>query len=356
MSHVLSDRCKQFYDHWDSLRHGKILPTLQDYLDQPNPELQPHVMMLDLVSKTEIPIRLFGTALVELTRTDKTKHDFMHTFAPPRMAARYADVAQLLASFPCGTTNIKLTVTSRGYNVELDCITLPLEPYPDGPPCLVMFTECTTDLEPNDFLYQVVGYGGAAWIDIGAGIPELGIEATSETDEIDLQSQDNLFDTFKEHWFYLRGAQQAPTLSEFLNRPIPVLQPHLTMLDVDSREHLVFRLIGTGMADILSMDATGQNILDFTDPHSRESLYDTVFTMVDQPCGAELESSVISTTGRPYRLHSMGFPLRRKDVQTGCIVWFNKPIDTATTRKPGVSMSNVELLNWIDVGAGVPEA
>ncbi len=198
------------------MRAGKIMPTLQDYLAKPNAELQPHVMMLDLVSKTEIPIRLFGTALVKLTQTDKARHDFMRTFAPPKMAARYAEVAHVLASLPCGTTNIKLAVTSKGYHVELDCITLPLEPYPGSPPCLVMFGERTTELDPNDFVYQVIGYGGSSWIDLGAGVPEIVIPASTQTDEIDLQSQDDLFETFKEHWFYLRGDDQIPTVSEFL--------------------------------------------------------------------------------------------------------------------------------------------
>ena len=322
MTHVLSDRCQQFFDHWNSLRDGKIIPSLQDYLTQPNPDLQPHVMMLDLVSKTEIPIRLFGTALVKLTKTDKTRHDFMHSFAPPKMAAKYAEVAQILTSMPCGTANIKLAVTSKGYHVKLDCITLPLEPYPDGPPCLVMFAECTTELEPSDFVYQVVGYGDSSWVDLGAGVPEIVIPASTQTDEINLQSQDNLFETFKEHWFYLRGDEQIPTVSEFLNRPIPVLQPQVTILDIHSPQSITFRLIGTAMADKLGLDATGKNILEFAPKDEGQSLFKIVSQMVRHPCGAEILSTLTATTGRSYRIRSVGFPLRRREEDPDCIVWF----------------------------------
>ncbi len=82
MSHVISDRCQKFLDHWESLRNGGLMPSLQDFLAVPNPDLQPYVMITDLVSETEIPIRLFGTYLVDLGRTEQTKRDFMQAFAP----------------------------------------------------------------------------------------------------------------------------------------------------------------------------------------------------------------------------------------------------------------------------------
>ena len=63
MPRAISDRCREFLKHWESLRDGKVMPSLQDYLDHPSPDLQPNVMITDFVSRTEIPIRLFGTAL-----------------------------------------------------------------------------------------------------------------------------------------------------------------------------------------------------------------------------------------------------------------------------------------------------
>ena len=72
MPRAISDRCREFLKHWESLRDGKVMPSLQDYLDHPSPDLQPNVMITDFVSRTEIPIRLFGTALVKLVRADPT--------------------------------------------------------------------------------------------------------------------------------------------------------------------------------------------------------------------------------------------------------------------------------------------
>ncbi len=108
------------------------------------------------------------------------------------------------------------------------------------------------------------------------------------------------------------------------------------------------------MADKLGLDATGKNILDFAAEEEGKTLYQIVSQMVDHPCGAKILSTLTATTGRSYKIRSVGFPLRRREEDPDCIVWFNKEQGGEMGRASGVGMSDVEHVRWIDIGADVP--
>lgn len=355
MAKTISARCQAFLDHWNALRQGDEIPSLKDYLARPNPSLQSNVLIIDFVSRQEIPIRLFGTALVDLVRSDHTNKNCATVFAPPGASDMLTQMAETLVSHPCGTTNINLAVTANGHAAELDSITLPLTPTPGSPPCLVGFFECITDLLPGDFIYQIVGYGETAWIDIGAGTPNLEVAANTAKDSIDVGLDADLSQTFIEHWHLLKGEAKAPKLADFLNRPIPVLQPYLTIFDLVSPEMLPFRLIGTEIADTFGLDATGQNILDFMPPEDGKIMSDLAHQIVAHSCGVEVKADVVTTTGRSMRSGSIGFPLLRKEGDADCVVWLNWIGESNHYGEPVVKMSGFERVAWIDVGAGVPE-
>ncbi|MBT6961267.1 MAG: PAS domain-containing protein, partial [Rhodospirillaceae bacterium] len=323
MPRAISDRCREFLKHWESLRDGKVMPSLQDYLDHPSPDLQPNVMITDFVSRTEIPIRLFGTALVKLVRADPTGRNFISTFSPPGVSDPFADMAQFLTAQPCGTSNVKTAITANGHDAELDSITLPLATADGSPPCLVGYFQCVTELEPDDFIYQVVGYGESMFVDIGAGIPESDVPVTSSDVAIDVGSEADLFKTFEDHWRLLESDSLIPRLSEFLNRPIPILQPYVTILDLVSPNELTFRLVGTAITETFGMDATGQNILSFMPGEDGKILSDVAFQITSHPCGAKIGSDVATATGRAMTSESVGFPLLRKENESACVVWLN---------------------------------
>ncbi|NKB45881.1 MAG: PAS domain-containing protein [Alphaproteobacteria bacterium] len=355
MPRKISNRCREFLDHWESLRGGKVMPSLQDFLDHPNPDLQPSVMITDIISRTEIPIRLFGTALVKLVRADPTGRNFIGTFSPPGVSDPFADMGQVLTSQPCGTSNIKNAITANGHDAEIDSITLPLSTADGSPPCLAGYFQCVTELEPDDFIYQVVGYGESMFVDIGAGVPTSGVSENLDEDAVDVGSDADRFRTFEEHWRLLRGEAMVPKLSDFLNRPIPILQPNVTILDLVSAKMLRFRLIGTSIAETFGMDATGQNILDFMPLADGKVLSEVSHQIVAHCCGVEIKTDVVTSTGRSMVSGSVGFPLLRKAGETECVVWFNAIGEPNTYGEPVVSMSGFERVAWIDAGAGVPD-
>lgn len=356
MSRVITERCQIFLAHWESLRGGEMVPSLKDYLANPNPALQPNVMILDVISRSEIPIRLFGTALVDLSRADQTHRDFMHAFSTPGMTDRFAEVALMLVSRPCGLTTIKAAITANGKEIELDMITLPLRSDDGAPPCLIAYVTCISDLDPDDFLYQVGEYRESAWVDIGAGVPDVALSTNPDNDRPDLTSTRDLFKTFSDHWFFLRGDALVPKVSHFLNRPIPVLQPHLTILDVESPERIVQRLIGTALTENYGQDLTGENILDYLAPDYAKAFNELLSQMIKTPCGCDMRSTNVATTGRIMELRSIGFPLERREGEPPSVVWFNQEVEPTLPGRKGHGISDFHVSEWIDIGAGVPKS
>ena len=130
-------------------------------------------------------------------------------------------MSHLLIKYPCSVSNKKAGLTGEGHEIELDMITLPLTPYLGSPPCLVSYIDCISELKPGDFVYQIGHYIEYKWVVIGAGVPAMTISTNDDDGKIDLQSQKDIFKTFKDHWFFLRGDRMIPKVSEFLSRPIP---------------------------------------------------------------------------------------------------------------------------------------
>jgi hypothetical protein len=69
----------KFFEHWKSIPKSGLVPNLSDYLDRPNPKLQPWTIIIDFEDKS-FPTRLFGTALVELVGSDLTNTDHLALF------------------------------------------------------------------------------------------------------------------------------------------------------------------------------------------------------------------------------------------------------------------------------------
>ena len=355
MPFIPSERCEAFLRHWESLRGGEKIPTLKDFLTRPNPAIQPNIMITDFVSPTEIPIRLFGTALVTLTRSDQTKRDFVDAFATPSLIDQFAKIAEVLGSVPCGASTTLAGITARGHDVRLEMTSLPAQPYPNGPRCILSFVECPMVLGIDDFVYKTGESLDAVWIDLGAGVPDFALTTGPEKDRQDCSSRPDFFTEFSDHWFSLRGDQDVTKLSDFLNRPHPTLQPHVTIMDVESPARITFRLVGTSENELYGADVTGRTLNDVMPPEMVKEATDPILKMISVPCGRELISSVMSETKVLRKVRHIGFPLKHKDGVVRSVIWFSQPLEILRPKpfdKAGVIDLNEH--GWIDIGFGVP--
>lgn len=159
-----------FYEHWQSLRTGPGLPWLKDFLARPQPLLQPHVVIKDILEHS-IRVRLHGTRLVDLAGEDLTGQDLLDYADTAKMADDLWFFQRSIVDHPVGLTALKHTVTASGRNVTFEKLSLPVLPFPDGPPCVIGCVVLTEAVSTNDTVTQLLTYSNANWIDIGWGTP-----------------------------------------------------------------------------------------------------------------------------------------------------------------------------------------
>jgi hypothetical protein len=166
-----TDHCRSFLAHWQSLRVGDALPTLQDYLGKPHPLLQPNVAIKDAVAPGHLNVRLFGTHLVEVAGVDATGQNLMVFAGSPAMADELWRYQSTVATHPVGLASVKLAATASGRTISFEDVELPLTPFPGGPPCLACCLGFVDLLDYKDKMFKLLKHTAIRWIDIGWGVP-----------------------------------------------------------------------------------------------------------------------------------------------------------------------------------------
>lgn len=162
---------RAFYEHWQSLRAGAAFPHLKDFLSKPQPRLQPHVVIKDILPERSIQVRLHGTRLVELAGEDLTGQDLLDYSDTPEMAEDLWFFQRGIVDHNVGLSVLKQTVTASGRHVRFEELSLPLAPFPGGPPCVVGCVVLLEDVGANDTVSHMLTYSDAGWIDVGWGTP-----------------------------------------------------------------------------------------------------------------------------------------------------------------------------------------
>ena len=157
------------------------------------------------------------------------------------------------------------------------------------------------------------------------------------------------FIEFLAHWRALQGTARMPTLADFLDRPIPGLQPWVVIFDLG--EDVICRLLGTALANFYGIDFTGNSASAVYAPVGLELIRRTHALMVERSCGSLSLSSGTTSAGRFTEMLTMGLPLSRRHETS--VVWLVEPSMTAMgeTGMPGRRLTKHE---WIDLGHGVP--
>jgi hypothetical protein len=171
MATFRTDHCRSFLAHWQSLRVGDALPTLQDYLSRPHPVLQPNVAIKDVVSPGHLNVRLFGTHLVEVFGVDATGQNLMVFAGNAAMAHELWMYQHAVATHPAGLASVKSAITASGRAISFEDVELPLTPFPGGPPCLACCLGFVEVLDYKDKMFKLLAHTSARWIDIGWGEP-----------------------------------------------------------------------------------------------------------------------------------------------------------------------------------------
>lgn len=157
----------------------------------------------------------------------------------------------------------------------------------------------------------------------------------------------------------VRGASaagQPPKRSELDLRRLREFAPWIAIIEPDLQaQKLPFRLVGTGIFDILKRDFTGHDYLELALPHVRESAFHSVVAMLSQPCGLWQRTPVNVGQTYPYFAEYTGFPLHddRRDVRQ--VLFLVRPsMDDRIEFPRAEVIASANDWYWIDMGRGIP--
>jgi hypothetical protein len=159
------------------------------------------------------------------------------------------------------------------------------------------------------------------------------------------------FARFLAHWQALRADAHVPTLADFLDKPLPQLQPWISIFDV-VENNLVLRLVGTSMVQFIGRDFTGTTLEDFAAPDGREEIRSPYLKIIQQPCGGLASTLWATSHGRDVEIRSIGLPLVRKSGAS--VAWFNEPARPMDLGEKGVVVRRRMSQEWVDIGFGIP--
>lgn len=166
---INGDRCRLFYEHWDSLRSDNPYPSLADFLDAPNVTIAPYTFVVDRVGN-DLVTRLFGTGLVEARGADLTGQNYALSKSVSIARAIVSNVT-LVTVRPCGLRAVDIFSSTKGKQYLSEVVVLPL-----GEPGNSYQAAGINDVRGTlSYDETINGWRGAKeieWIDIGYGVPD----------------------------------------------------------------------------------------------------------------------------------------------------------------------------------------
>ena len=161
---------------------------------------------------------------------------------------------------------------------------------------------------------------------------------------------------FFDYWNSLPKAGLIPDRKSFNPAAIADLMPIVTIVEIWSRARIDLRLIGTAVTERMGFDPTGRNYLDFIVPEARESFLRLVDVQISQPCGRSSVIRARSASGLIERTEALTLPMFHERSGHYMIVACMNPMEKLGYEQGGYEVLGYEDMEWVDVGAGVPDA
>jgi hypothetical protein len=163
-----------------------------------------------------------------------------------------------------------------------------------------------------------------------------------------------MLDEFERHWRARRGHGAAmPTLSDYLDRPHPALQPWTIIVDL-AEDSWPVRLCGTAMADMMGSDFTGGDYLTAVRASERSLIMARDRTCASHPCGLRLSMVARTAEGRLIDNAVLVLPVSRAGGHS--LVRVSAAKRTAGWSDPPLAVLGYTAAAWIDLDHGVPAA
>ena len=173
---------RAFAEAWLGWRGDRLVPRRADLDLASIRKMLPMVLMIEVISPTEAPIRVAGTRLREFTGYELTGINYIE-LAPPQRRDIRGHRTWESACQPCGTHLIYHHRYRSGLVAKAEVLSLPIEPTEGGGKRLML-----SHIAPMAFLDRAMDEAASmaveigdpfAYVDVGAGVPASDLPDTS---------------------------------------------------------------------------------------------------------------------------------------------------------------------------------
>lgn len=162
----------------------------------------------------------------------------------------------------------------------------------------------------------------------------------------------------EKYWLQLKGGgPSVPLRSEFrVTSEIAPLLPFLVIAEALEND-IVFRLVGTGLAEHQGIDITGRRYGDFGKPDQVERALARIRAAHAFPCAFRTIHTEEYGRGIASEVEVAAFPLRGDESGSQMMVMAVTPIGRGISEKDGnaLYLKPLTRIGYIDLGHGIPD-
>jgi len=163
---------------------------------------------------------------------------------------------------------------------------------------------------------------------------------------------------FYAYWLSLPKVDLLPDLGDFFDHVPPHLQPFVGIVDVTSPSESRVRLYSAGLAEVSGEDPTGEPVIKLFTDELQAIVAPILREAAGRPVGYLCIRDTRAHSGLTIQSPSICLPIRSKNLSAKTLINYShmpKPDVTMTPADQPRLVSGWRLVQWIDVGAGVPD-
>ncbi|WP_125933010.1 PAS domain-containing protein [Kiloniella majae] len=162
---------------------------------------------------------------------------------------------------------------------------------------------------------------------------------------------------FYRYWLDLPRDGYAPSRDSFLPEEVPSLLPNFMIYEMISDDYIKIRLLGSSLSEKFGDACKGGNYLDLVGKDRRIQASQSLWTVVNKPCGIVGVVEQVMQNGLSICLESVGLPLLNSEGGNPMILFQKNELD-CEKRLPDSNTENLDYLKifkrqFIDIGAGL---
>ncbi|MBX3491649.1 MAG: PAS domain-containing protein [Parvibaculum sp.] len=162
---------------------------------------------------------------------------------------------------------------------------------------------------------------------------------------------------FFAYWSSLPRANGAPHATDFDPLALTLWLPDTTIMEIHGPGDIRFRLVGTRVAERMTHDPTGTNMLEMLAPETRAQVCRDMHEIAYRPCGYHARYVNVYGSGRVSHVQSLYLPLAAPVGHPPRMIAVHAPEEAVEYQQPAdrtVCATSIDEIVWVDVGRGVP--